>query len=212
MPRFSKIDESNIGDHYYLESSDQCLFLYEYTAGKTYAYSQTNNLISNLKKKPSQAIRPGYHYKRQAIIQCSTDLRDALNPDWLANATLVPVPGSKAVGDPDFDDRIERICRGLGQNVDVRRLIIQNASTQASHEAGDGPRRTIEELVGLYQVDETQAHPRPEVIGIVDDVLTTGTHFRAVQQVLNERFPGVICIGLFIARCVHTSPFEDFED
>jgi len=211
VPRFSEIDETNIGDHSYLEIGDRCLYLYEYTAGRNYSYSQTNNLISNLKKKPSQAGRPGYHYKRLAINQCIADLRDALNPDWLARATIVPVPGSKALGDPDYDDRIEQICRGLGVGIDVRRLVLQRTSTQPSHEAQGGPRRNIDELVALYDIDENCSAPSPSVFGIVDDVLTTGTHFRAVQHVLSNRFPGVPSVGLFVARRVPPNPFEDFD-
>jgi len=48
-------------------------------------------------------------------------------------------------------------------------------------------------------------------IGILDDVLTAGTHFRAMQTVLSDRFPGVPIIGLFVARRVFQNPFENVE-
>ncbi|QXP89654.1 hypothetical protein [Methylococcus capsulatus] len=44
--------------------------------------------------------------------------------------------------------------------------------------------------------------PPPKVIGLFDDVLTTGAHFKATQSMLQETFPGVRVIGLFIARRV----------
>jgi hypothetical protein len=71
----------------------------------------------------------------------------------------------------------------------------------------------VADLLGVYEIDESIAAPPPTKIGIVDDVLTAGTHFRALQIKLNERFPGVPVVGLFIARRVFP-PIEwpDFDD
>jgi hypothetical protein len=207
--RLSLIDETNRHDHYRLTEADTCYYLFEYTSRKGFSFSRTNNLISNLKKKPSQRHRPGYHYKQQAIGESAAALRASLNPDWLNNATLVPVPCSKANCHPDYDDRVERICRAIAPNVDVRTLVIQTESTVASHEAEDGHRITVEELLDIYAIDETLVDPPPQVIGIVDDVLTNGTHFRAMSVKLQERFPGVPIVGLFVARRVF--PEEEFD-
>ena len=51
-------------------------------------------------------------------------------------------------------------------------------------------------------VDEALTIPEPAFIAIVDDVLTTGAHFRAASEVLTARFPAVRIVGLFIARRV----------
>jgi hypothetical protein len=112
----------NRGDHTNLSAGDDCYFLYEYASGLNYDFSSTNNLISNLKKKPSQAASPGYHYKRQAIVKCARELRGLINPDWLKFATLVPVPPSKARGHPDYDDRMLKICQAIqaAPRLDVR--------------------------------------------------------------------------------------------
>ena len=40
----------------------------------------------------------------------------------------------------------------------------------------------------------------PEFIAVVDDVLTTGAHYRAAKSLLSARFPGTRIAGLFIAR------------
>ena len=39
-------------------------------------------------------------------------------------------------------------------------------------------------------------------VAVVDDLLTTGAHFRAVATVLSARFPDIDVVGLFIARRV----------
>lgn len=207
--RLSQIDESNRDDHSRLTADDVCYYLFEYTSRRGYSFSSTNQLISNLKKKPSTAGQPGYHYKARAITTCGQHLGAALNPAWLADATLVPIPGSKAVGHPDYDDRVERICRAVRQPPpDVRPLVVQTASTTASHEAGEGDRVTVEELLEVYAINEALAAPAPRKIAIVDDVLTAGTHYRAMHITLSARFPNVPLIGLFIARRVF--PDDDF--
>jgi len=200
--RLSQIDASNIGDHARLVDTDVCLYAHEYTSGRDYSFSQTNNLINNFKKKPSSSSAAELRYKAAAIVQCSAIFAGALNTLWLDEATLVPVPGSKAVGHPDFDDRMVRMLRGIRPKVDVRELVRQRTSTVAAHEVGFGQRVTVDELIADYEIDEALASTRPRQIGIFDDVLTAGTHYRAMHTVLTARFPGVKVTGLFVARRV----------
>ena len=211
--RFSQIDDSNRDDHSHLRAGDTCYYMFEYTSHKGYSFSKTNQLISNLKKKPSQTGRADYKYKARAISECAQTLSAALNPAWLATATLVPTPGSKAVGHADYDDRIEQICRRLrNPSPDVRRLVVQDQSTNASHEMGPGERVTVDELMAVYRIDETCTNPPPAQIGIVDDVLTAGTHYRAMHTILSHRFPTVPIIGIFVARRVFPEDPLDISD
>jgi hypothetical protein len=208
--RLSLIDDSNRGDHFHLAVDDTCYYLFEYTSHRDYSFSTTNNLISNLKKKPSQAGQPGFKYKARAIVTCGQSLRRALNPNWLESATLVSVPGSEVAGHADHDDRVERICR-LMRNPppDVRNLVVQAHSTNASHEVRQDGRVTVEKLLELYRIDDQRSQPVPRAIGIVDDVLTAGTHYRAMHTVLSRRFPGTPIVGIFVARRVF--PDNAFE-
>jgi hypothetical protein len=209
--RFQEIDESTRGDHSRLALDDNCLYLYEYTSGGGF---KDNQLISNLKKKPSErTTKGGYHYKAAAIRECSDAFRLALNPKWLLEATLVPVPGSKVLGDPDYDDRMEQVCRGIGPNVDVRNLVTQTQSTIRSHEVGQGGRRpTVDELLAIYKINEALALPGTQQIGIFDDILTNGTHFKAMKAILAERFPNVTITGIFVARVKRPNKIELFTD
>jgi predicted amidophosphoribosyltransferase len=209
--RLLQIDASNIADHARLTPQDVCYHIYEYTSGRNYKFSKTNQLISNLKKKPTASDGERY-WKGQAVRQCGADLRAALDPKWLADATIVPVPGSKAKGHPDFDDRMERIAQLIRPGQDVRNLVIQSESTVAAHEAEAGQRITVEELLAVYQIDETLAAPEPTKIVILDDVLTAGTHFRAMQTVLSQRFPNTHIIGLFVARRIFPNPFDALQE
>ncbi|MBI1416851.1 MAG: hypothetical protein GC146_06465 [Limimaricola sp.] len=208
---FTKVDELIRRDHNALNVDDKCIFLREYRARGGYE-GETNKLIWNLKKKPSERdTKKGYHYKGIAIQQAAAELAANLNPEWLDQATLVPVPGSKALGHPDYDDRMVQICRNIRPGLDVRSLVVQTTSTEASHAAGDGHRMTVEELLRVYQINENLANPPPVNIGIFDDVLTVGRHYRAVHTIISQRFPGVPITGIFIARTIHPDPFADFQ-
>ena len=149
--RFQKIDGTNIQDHYHLSPDDECYFLFEYTAGKGYSFSETNNLISNLKKKPSRREAPDYKYKLSAIDKCAAYIR-LLNPKWLEQATLVPVPPSKIFGDPEYDPRIEEICKRIPAR-DVRSIVVQTRSLVAAHETSSRP--TVEDLLAVYAINES---------------------------------------------------------
>ena len=72
--------------------------------------------------------------------------------------------------------------------------------------------RSPEEIEALYRLDEALTEPIPRCVALVDDLLTTGAHFRAAKSILSTRFPDVAIIGLFIARrAPDTVDLEDFD-
>ena len=107
--------------------------------------------------------------------------------------TFVPVPPSKARGDPLHDDRLTRMLGAIRSRppLDIRELIVQTESTAAVH-AGD-MRLAPERIESIYRINETLTGPVRTIIAVVDDILTTGAHFRAAKSVLSARFPGSGC-------------------
>ena len=93
------------------------------------------------------------------------------------------------------------LVNGISDGVDVGEIVRQTASTRSSH--GSQQRVTVEELLEVYEIDETLCDPEPKAIAIVDDMLTAGTHFRAMADTLQVRFPDAKIIGLFIAGRVY---------
>ena len=61
---------------------------------------------------------------------------------------------------------------------------------------------SIPKLIESMSVDEGITDLAPHSIGIFDDVLTTGRHFRAVQTILRRRFPDISTVGVFVVRRV----------
>ena len=211
--RLTKIDGLIRPDHSHLIAADVCYFIGEYTAYRGYSHSDTNHLIFNFKKTIDRRGRPEWRYKEQAIRTAAAAFCRTLNPEALDHLTFVPVPPSKAKGDPLYDDRLTRMLGSIRPSLplDIRELIVQTANMDAVHARDVRP--APEQIQALYRIDETLAQPAPGIIAVDDDILTTGAHFRAAKSVLSTRFPGTTIIGLFIARRVpDTVDLEDFDD
>lgn len=202
--RLTIIDQSSLSHHSFLRENDECYYLMEYIPRQNYTVGECNSLISNLKKSPLKKAKQEYYYKIDAIARCAKMLAAALSPDFKKIATFVPVPCSKAKDDPEYDNRIETICRCISPTADVRNLVIQTESRTASHTSSDGQRQSKDDLISIYQLTkELCTTPNvPSIIAIVDDVLTTGRHFRAMEAVLRTQFPNTRIVGIFIARRV----------
>lgn len=208
--RLTKVDDLMRCDHAHLSGEDECYFLGEYTARKGFAYSSTNNLISNLKKPMDRLGLPEWRYKQNAIEQAANALAKAIGMDELGRITLVPIPPSKAKGDPLHDDRLMQMLEAIPASgkLDIREIVVQKMSTEPVHQSESRP--TPEQIEAIYEIDHRLLKPDPALIAIVDDILTTGAHFRASKSKLSSYFPATKIIGLFVARRVpDTAELDD---
>ena len=201
FPRHAtSIDELTRSDHHYLDEDDSCYFIGEYTSSAGYQHSVTNQLIFNLKKGMDRRNQPDWRYKDAAIKKAAQTIEKVLIESALNELTFVPIPPSKIRGDPAHDDRMLRIVQAIrpSKPVDARELIIQTESTDAMH--ASETRLSPDQIEALYRINGGLVTPTPTVVVLVDDVLTTGAHFKAAQSVLRKQFPGVPVFGLFVAR------------
>ncbi len=213
MPqRLLRIDDLVRGQHTYLEEEDVCYYLREYTAHTGYSHSETNNLISNFKKKMDKRGSAQWRYKGQAIDRVAADFRACLPRELLEEWTLVPIPPSKAKTDPLYDDRMSQVLAkmSMGYDVDIRELVTLDESMEASHTTTN--RLPPNELKEHLSIDEEHSDPEPNVIILFDDVLTTGSHFKACKALLEERFPNAEIAGMFVARRAIPDAADDFDD
>ena len=195
--RFRLIGDLERQDHYYLTEADQCLFLGEYTSHVGYAHSTTNQIIFNLKKKPSTRHTSQWVHKERDIERVANAMKAAINPAALPDLTFVPIPPSNLPADAEYDDRMLRIARlisPLGTHELIRAIVMRTA--RHSRDA----KRDPQELRATLQIDEAQTTPQPTHIFLIDDVITTGCSFMVCKQMLLERFPGVKVTGMFVAR------------
>lgn len=200
--RLSEIDELLRAQHFWLTDADVCHFLREYTPGVGYRGSETNNLISNLKKRPD-ASEGELFWKAQAIEQLGRELVAVLEGDDWEGTVFVPMPPSAHRDEAGYDDRLVRLLRRVEMEVEleVRELLVTKDSYPSASRSAS--RLSPSELVELMEVDEDLAEPAPKRVVVFDDVVTAGAHFVAARRILERRFPGVEVEGLFVARTVH---------
>ena len=214
MFRPQQVDELARSQHWYLVPEDLCYYFCEYTSRVGFAHSDVNSFISNFKKPVARRHLAEYKYKDQAIARAINMLRQVLTtqkPEFWTETTFVPIPPSKKPQHPEYDDRVWRVVQGVcaGTAGSARELLRQSDSYSASHAQHDGERIKPAELAKLYTVDDETA-PRARVV-LIDDVLTTGCHFRAAKDVITNRWPASQVIGFFLARVARPDPIVDFE-
>ncbi len=202
--RLTRIDELHLAEFPYLRADDDCYYLGEYTVRQGYQFSATNSLVINLKKGTEYRSTPAWKYKLQAIQACARAFLGGVRSDWLKTVTLVPIPPSKAKAHREFDDRLLQVLKAMQEfapvSCDVRELITQLRSYDPSHSSGDRIRPA--DLRRIYRLTPDLIDSPPQQVALVDDVLTTGAHFRAAKDLLQEQWPGIPVTGLFVARAV----------
>lgn len=210
--KLNKIDGLTRADHSSLEESDLCYYFCEYIGGggrKSYELGECNSMVVNFKKSPSlkKSNPAAYDYKIGAMHKVAELLGRRI--DNLFDFTIVPVPSSKVKDEADYDDRLCQILQLCSEKyynnrLDVRNLVINTKSHDCSH---IGERKTFNFLCDVYKIDPNLAMPLPGKIIIFDDVITIGTHFKAMQHVISDFFKkehGLtpIILGVFFARTV----------
>lgn len=211
-PQIRLIGELERGDHWYLDESHKCYFFGEYTARAGYGHSSTNQIISNIKKKPSLRHTAQWEYKLRDMRRFADAVRGAIQAEALPRITFVPIPPSKTPSHPEFDSRIVQIARQISPQADVRELIVSTEDRCPMHESEQ--RLRPEELQALLMLNNTLCEPAPQMVFLVDDVITTGCSFVACSRMISQRFPGVDIVGIFAARRVvdRTCPFPPLDD
>lgn len=207
--KLKKVDEVKLKEYRYLDQDDGCFYFGEYTARAGYGYSQTNRLIWNFKKPPAYKNssddneKQQWNYKKRAIDQVARLINSSIpvpNPEVI----FVPIPPSKTKEHPEYDDRLNQVLDQLKDGwmlngyVD---LITQKKSTEATHISGN--RLDPTELATFYDVNTHLLTDAPKGFFIFDDVLTTGSHYKAVKICLQKAYPKAKIYGIFIARCEH---------
>lgn len=210
--QLTAIDERTRGDHWYLRRTDVCRYLGEYTSRKGFAYSATNGLILDFKTAVSRRGRRHWPQKETAILAAAAALRGAMTAGELERLVFVPLPPSRAKDDDGYDDRLARMLGAVRPErpLDVRELIVQGRSVEPAHRRA--ARLRAWEIEELYRIDEALEAPTSGVVAVVDDLLTSGAHFRAAQRLLSRRFPDIDVVGLFLARRVMETAAAGVED
>ena len=218
--RWRKTDESVRLDHCAEHKNLWLIYGRTYTPRAGYTHSQTNQLILNLKILPT-ADEVRIRYKREAIQRFEKELNELLNGFSYkypaVSMALVPMPPSKTIGHPDYDDRIDQVALTVSKhlnNVSYLPLLYRTQDALSSHQ-NPACRRSSEQVYRDLSINEPMAmcYRNGTFLIILDDVLTSGAHFSGARRRLLERFPGAGIGGIFWAKAqapIRNSPEQNY--
>lgn len=191
----------NLHPRPHLTASDVCYYFMEHTVGG-YAASPNNSKISNFKKPVSVKDTNQWAHKQRAIRDFIDDLGSITFQDKQNEIMVVPGITSKPRSDSEWDDRIDKVAEGFADkfsHLSIGKIIdTRDAVVPSSH--GGGRDMTIIKNNTIWDGHCPEA---ADTIIIVDDVLTTGAHFKAWKEFILENCPNVNkVIGVFWA--LHT--------
>ena len=193
-----RIDELSRGDHAYLTEEDRCFYIREYTSHEGYTASETNQLVFNLKcpvPPPSKRV----YWKNQAIRIAAHDISDALAGLPTDEIAFIPLPPSKLPGTAGYDPRVRDMLREAESKVGIRVVdaLTIKRDRPAAHESPDRASITEHEAnLAVQSLDWVDA----KTVAIFDDVLTSGTQFKAAMNVLRRHSPNSNFVGVFWVR------------
>ncbi|MFC2015024.1 hypothetical protein ACFLUP_03430 [Chloroflexota bacterium] len=182
----------------YLVPDDVCYYARDYTTEGGFSASVANNLINNFKKEKRTQGTLEWKYKEGAVTQLAREISITL-PD---GATVCSIPPSKSRDDPDFDPRYDmlfaQVLKG-GRKIVVEEPVVCIASTGKAHKGEIS--RDPNDIITNYQWDGFKG-PVPEVLYVIDDVISSGGHFRAFQALVHKHYPTIEIVGLFFGKTV----------
>lgn len=205
--KFLELAEEHMHEHSYLNIQDNIYYLEEYRSGDGYA-GNGNSLIINLKKSVERKGTDEWKHKEKAIIDMAILLAEEMDNGNGVKRKIywIPIPPSKIRTDPLFDDRTYRILTLATAISSSKKHFVVDALHQNSNRESfstSTDKRDIANLVSNYLMNDIPNYdPETDMIVIFDDLLTTGCHFKAVEEVILNRYDNAKIMGIFVARRV----------
>lgn len=186
----------------YLEEKDRCFYLVDYIA-RGGLEPTGNQFVANFKKDLKYKDKPEvWQYRVRAVKKFAECIHNFIQNRKMVKPVIIPLPTSKPRSSTNFNDRLDATIRQLkiiNPHYDTR-LCLDRLSEQAPVSCGGA--RDIDSIIQTsYIADEKPIASDSQVI-LIDDVLTTGAHFKAYKRMVMEHYKIGFdnIIGLFIAK------------
>ena len=205
MRRWKKIDLNQQQVPYYLnKDQDQCYYAHEYFSGGDYTQGG-NSLIYNFKKAPQKRGTLEWLHKKKAIKKFANEVARVFEGKEGIHVSTIPT--SKTRNHIDYDDRFDQFSRELKKinpRLIIERPIERMISVEPAH-GGQGTRDPLQiiQSLGWQGFSSLKA---PGRLYVIDDVLTTVSHFRAYKTLISKNSPGIEVIGMFWALVNRSEP------
>ena len=201
MGRLIKIDEYYLPQHKHLIDSDECYFLLNYPPFHSHGRTPANVLIMDFKIDMDRLNSQFWKEKKaNAINLVSQMIQQSLIEIWTPESILIPLPPSKKKGHPLYDERIMAVLRNFSsaqKKCDLREIISIKENLEATHKSS---KKSPDEILSNLIIDKKLCVNKSNSIILVDDVVSSGAHFKACQKGLSLEFPNANIKGVFIGR------------
>jgi len=180
----------------YLTEQDVIYYHIEFSRGG-FQKSPANQWVSNYKKDIKHRNEKQWYYKEEAIKDFANLIIQTPIDD---NRILLAGPPSKRRDSLAFDSRNEDVLKIVNKITGTRisfNLTAIRDSEPFHHQTGY---RSPAMLRGLYTF--TPFESVPDVVYIVDDVITSGSHFVVWRDLIHQAHPGLEVRGIYLARTV----------
>lgn len=189
-----------------LSNNDICYYYLTRTTGG-YSKSSANGRIDNFKKDPEEYRhrQDVWQYKTIEVEDFAGDVIEFLLRDSFQlllrsfpNAILTPIPTSRPKNHKYYDSRLEDLCTLVAE--EVSQIVYENPFdvTEVLLPAHLGGRRDIQYLNSKIRFSGFSS-PSPNLVILIDDVLTTGNHYIVCRDKIRSVYPGTQVIGMFLS-------------
>lgn len=177
----------------YISESDTCVYFLE-KESEGYSKSDANNIIYNFKKPMNKKGHDDWKYKIGAIAQFSSMLNNVKFPKCI----IIPAPTSNPRNSANWDDRLDQSVDNISQaDVTIVKALDVVSSQTPAHLGGS---RNIQDIKNSTIHNSLSQYTDYDTVMLVDDVLTTGAHFKAWKELILENNPNITKVyGLFFA-------------
>lgn len=188
--------------------TDVIFYFHDFIANAGYQASESNSDIFSLKNRVD-CSQGAMWYKTRAIRTFAQDIKLFVQsfPKHL-KAALTWIPASKSKDDPLYDDRLKQVADIVVEGM-PNILSIETLSTKRTHTPchKDGHLRDPDYLRSTFVWEDCNLNFF-DYIMIIDDILTSGAHFRAMSDMITNKYPSAKICGIFWAATVD-QPIED---
>lgn len=193
----------------HLTNDDQCFYFIEVTNGG-FRESDSNNLLFNYKRLITSSTNDKALYYRNKAIEEFVNYLSTIDEFSNDNLTVIPASTSKKRGSPSFNNRIDKTVELLKQkcpNIRIEYVFDAVEDVIPSHHGGQ---RDIESVGANIEWKGFECEPSEKVF-IIDDTLTTGSHFRSWKSIINTYYPDIEVVGIFLALYTWKTQVEEFD-
>jgi len=180
----------------YLTEKDIIYYHLEYYTSQGFINSN-NSFVLNYKKDIKFKNTKHWHYKDEAINDYANLI---INTPFGNNRLLLSAPTSKRRDSEYFDSRNDEVLKIVNKKTGIPvsyNLEVINDTTPVHLR---GTYRNPDDFRDLYRFFPFEY--TPEIVYIVDDVITSGSHFVVWRDLIKQKHPNVEVRGLYLARAV----------